>query len=203
MKQVIDLYWDVGSTNSYFALHLLTDVASRNKAAVRFHPFNLGYVFRKLNYRLQDEPREKLRYRAVDLKRWAVRHNLPFQVPKQFPIKTSLPLRGSLAMRRYGLERSFVEAIFAAYWEKGDASISVARGLRPIAASLGVSPDDFEELSESPAVRSELVQETDSGLARGAFGAPTMFVGNEMFWGKDRMDFLEEALRVGASRRPV
>ena len=66
--------------------------------------------------------------------------------------------------------------------------------LRPVASALGVDPEQFIALADSAEVRQELIAETDAGLARGVFGAPTFVVGEEIFWGKDRMDFIDEEL---------
>ena len=97
-------------------------------------------------------------------------------------------------MRQWGLERAFVDAMFSAYWEDNDASIATYEGLRPIAAALGVDPVEFEAISESPDVRQALIDETNTGISRGVFGVPSMFVGDELFWGKDRMEFIEDEL---------
>ena len=97
-------------------------------------------------------------------------------------------------MRRFGKEWAYLEAIFAAYWERDDASVAELDGLRPVAKALGVDPDRFLALTEGAEVRQELIAETDGGLARGVFGAPTFVVGGEIFWGKDRMDFIDEEL---------
>ena len=194
MAKAIEFYWDLGSTNSYFALHLIKPLAARHGARIVPHPFNLGYVFRHHNYVLMDEPKAKIANRIVDLHRWARRYKLPFKMPSKFPIKTSPALRGALAMRRFDKEWEFLEAIFAAYWERDDASVAESDGLRPIAASLGIDPDRFLALTDSAEVRQELIAETDAGLARGVFGAPTFVVGDEIFWGKDRMDFIGEEL---------
>ncbi len=192
--KTVDFYWDLGSTNSYFALHLIKLVAERHGATIAPHPFNLGYVFRKHNYVLMDEPKAKIANRITDLHRWARRHDLPFRMPTRFPIKTSPALRGALAMRRFGKEWAFMEAIFAAYWERDDASVAELSGLGPVAAALGVDVERFLGLAESEEVRQELIDETDAGLARGVFGAPSFVVGEEIFWGKDRMDFIDEEL---------
>ena len=194
MTKTIEFYWDLGSTNSYFALHLIKPVAARHGARIVPHPFNLGYVFRKHNYVLMEEPKAKIANRIVDLHRWARRYELPFRMPKKFPIKTSPALRGALAMRRFGKEWPFMEAIFAAYWERDDASVAELAGLRPVAAALGVAAERFLALCESEEIRQELIAETDAGLARGVFGAPSFVVGQEIFWGKDRMDFIDEEL---------
>jgi 2-hydroxychromene-2-carboxylate isomerase len=194
MAKTIEFYWDLGSTNSYFALHLIKPVAARHGAEIVPRPFNLGYVFRKHAYVLMDEPKAKIANRITDLHRWARRHQLPFRMPSRFPIKTSPALRGALVMRRFAKEWAFMEAIFAAYWERDDASVAGVEGLRPVAEALGVDADRFAALSESEAIRQELIAETDGGLARGVFGAPTFVVGHEIFWGKDRMDFIDEEL---------
>jgi 2-hydroxychromene-2-carboxylate isomerase len=197
MSKTIEFYWDLSSTNSYFAMHLLKPVAAKHGAEIVSHPFNLGYVFRKHNYVVTEEPKVKLQARERDLHRWAKRYDIPFRLPSKFPMKTSLALRGALAMRRYGKEWAFMERIFSTYWENDDASVGELAGLKSVAASLGVDHEAFGAMVESEEVRQELVAETDEGLARGVFGAPTFFVGGEMFWGKDRLDFVD--LELAAS----
>lgn len=192
-KQV-EMYWEVGSTNTYFAFHLIKPVLERTGAKLIFHPFNLGYVFRANNYVLMDEPAIKIENRKQDLARWAVKYDLPFKIPKKFPIKTSRALRGSLAMRQFDLELPYIEAILSAYWERDDASVQDYSGLRQIVTELGVDPDEFETLSESTEIREQLADSTNTGTKRGVFGVPSMFVGDELFWGKDRMEFIEDEL---------
>ena len=202
MSKTIDFHWDLGSTNSYFALHLVKPLARKHGASIVPHPFNLGYVFRKQNYVLMEEPKAKLRNRKIDLMRWARRYDLPFRMPTKFPMKTSPALRGALAMRRFGKEWAFMEEIFAAYWERDDASVGEIAGLRPVAAKLGVDAKRFVDLAESAEIRSELASETDRALARGVFGAPTFFVGEQMFWGKDRMELIDEELTSPTPPKP-
>ena len=196
----VELYWDVGSTNAYFALKLLKPILARHKAELVLHPFNLGHVFRGNNYELMKEPPAKLRHRRVDLMRWAKKLDLPFQIPRQFPIKSSRVLRGSLVMRAKRLEYEFVQEVMDAYWERGDASIAEYAGMQSIVRGLGVDPAWFEATCESTAITAELARSTDTGIARGVFGVPSMFVGEEMFWGKDRMEHLEDELKLRASK---
>ncbi|MDE0254055.1 MAG: DsbA family protein, partial [Rhodospirillaceae bacterium] len=99
MGKTVEFYWEVGSTNSYFALHLLRPIAERHGAAIRYIPINLGHVFRHHNYVLMDEPEAKIANRIRDLERWAEHYRLPFRFPTVFPIKTSRALRGAIAMR--------------------------------------------------------------------------------------------------------
>jgi 2-hydroxychromene-2-carboxylate isomerase len=193
--KTIDFYWETGSTNTYFALHLIRPIAERHDATIVYHPFNLGHVFRKHNYVLMEEPKVKIDNRIRDLQRWAERYDLPFLFPSNFPIKTSRTLRGALAMRRWDLEETFIDAIFAAYWERDDASIADYAGMGPLVERLGVDPSEFERVAESDEVRAELAKSTNDGLAKGIFGCPSFVVGGELYWGKDRMEFIEDALR--------
>jgi len=196
LKRNLDMYWDVGSTNTYFALKLIKPILVRNNVELVLHPFNLGYVFRNNNYELMKEPKAKLRNRKQDLMRWAKKYDLPFSIPREFPIKSSRVLRGSLVMRRFGLEVSFVEKIMDRYWEQGDASISEYAGIRSTVLELGIDPDEFEALSASDEIGAELAKSTDEGVELGVFGVPMIIIGDQLFWGKDRMEFVEDELRV-------
>ena len=193
--RTLDFYWDIGSTNTYFALKLIKPILARTNTELNLIPFNLGYVFRSNNYVLMDEPAAKLSNRRRDLHRWAVRYDLPFVMPDKFPIKTSRILRGALVMKEEGLETPFIDAIFAAYWEKNDASIEHYDGLTPIVETLGLSAAEFKARAESEQIRTRLIDSTNGGLDRGVFGVPSLIVEDEIFWGKDRMEFVEQALR--------
>ena len=196
-KNKVELYWDVGSTNTYFAIKLIKPILERNNAELVLHPFNLGYFFKSQNYELMKESKAKLRNRKQDLMRWAAKYNLPFSIPRQFPIKSSRVLRGSLAMRRFGLEMEFVEKILDRYWEQGDASIAEYEGIRQTVIELGVDPGKFEALCESDEISEELARSTNEGTARDVFGVPMIIVNDQMFWGKDRMEFVEDELKKG------
>ena len=196
LKRNLDMYWDVGSTNTYFALKLIKPILVRNNVELVLHPFNLGYVFRNNNYELMKEPKAKLRNRKQDLMRWAKKYDLPFSIPREFPIKSSRVLRGSLVMRRFGLEVPFVEKIMDRYWEQGDATISEYAGIRSTVLELGVDPDEFEALSASEEIGAELAKSTDEGVEPGVFGVPMIIVGDQLFWGKDRMEFVEDELKA-------
>ncbi|WP_416898442.1 MAG: 2-hydroxychromene-2-carboxylate isomerase [Minwuia sp.] len=194
MQIDIEFFWDPGSTNTYFAWKLLPAIAARHDARIVPRAFNLGYVFRHHNYAVMAEPPPKIENRKRDLARWAEKYALPFRFPGVFPIKTSVALRGAIAMRRWDRERDFINAVLEAYWERDDHSIAEIGGLKPLAASLGVDPEAFAEAAESDEMRQALIDETQDALDRGVFGAPSMLLGNELFWGKDRMDFVEDEL---------
>lgn len=194
MSTEIEFFWDPGSTNTYFAWKLLPAIAERHGAVIVPRAFNLGYVFRHHKYVLMEEPVAKIENRKRDLMRWAEKYDLPFRFPDVFPIKTSTALRGALALRPMGLEHAFIGAVLDAYWERGDDTISTDDGLVPLAESLGLARTEFLQALNSDAVRQLLIDETRDALDSGVFGAPSMRVGPELFWGKDRMDFLEDEL---------
>jgi 2-hydroxychromene-2-carboxylate isomerase len=192
---LIKFYWDIGSTNTYFAFHLLRPMAARYGAQIEYVPFNLGYVFRHHHYVLAEEPRAKLKNRKIDLMRWAQRYNLAFRMPDEFPIKTSRTLRGALVMREAGCEEDYMEAIFRRYWEDNDPTIADYEGLASTAQALGMSADEFSARCESPEIRAQSIELTDIALADGIFGAPSIRIGDELYWGKDRFEFVEDHLR--------
>ena len=199
MRQIVDFYWDVGSTNSYFALHLIRPIVARHDAQLVMHPFNLGYVFRHHHYVLAEEPAIKLRNRRRDLERWAEKYDLPFRMPDRFPIKTSHALRGAIAMREWDLELDFIDLIFRRYWEENDASVAEPQGLARLAENLGVAADVFLERIDSATVREALIASTNGGLDKGIFGAPSFVINGELYWGKDRMEFIHDALALASS----
>lgn len=195
-NKTVKFYWDIGSTNSYFALRLLVPLTEKYDAKIDYHPFNLGHVFKSNNYVLMDEPKAKMRNRLADLNRWRDRYKLPFSMPKNFPIKTSRALKGAIAMRHWGLEPEYINAIFTAYWENNENSIGEYDTLAGIALDLGVRPTEFIERCEMAETRQALIDSTTEAQQAGVFGAPTMVVDEEIYWGKDRMDFIETHLQT-------
>ena len=193
----IEFYWDPSSTNTYFAWHLLKPIAQQYRAQISPRSFNLGYVFRHHNYALTDEPKAKMRNRKRDLVRWAAHHQLPFRVPKQFPIKTSRILRAAVVMRAWQLETNFIDQVLNQYWSAGDHSVAEDPTLIEIAGALGVSKTAFRDALVSVECGQSVIDETQAGLDRGVFGAPTLVIEDEIYWGKDRMEFIERHLKEG------
>ena len=194
MQPTLDFYWDIGSTNSYFAFKLIQPIVKRYDAQINWHPFNLGFVLRSNNYVLMDEPKAKMRNRLADLNRWATFHNLSFRMPDNFPIKTSRALRAAIASRQWGLEFEFMARMFSAYWEQNIGTIGEYATLNAIAGKLGIDPDQFETACESPEVKQALIDSTNQALERGVFGAPSIYLRDELYWGKDRMEFIDAQL---------
>ena len=197
----IEFFWDIGSTNTYFALHLIRPIVARYGAELVMHPFNLGYVFRHHQYVLADEPQAKLQNRGRDLRRWAEKYRLGFRMPDTFPIKTSRALRGALVAREFDREGAYIDRLFTRYWEENDASISEYEGIASLAKEIEIDPDLFITRCEDDEIKRQLINMTQNALDRGVFGAPSFYIGDELYWGKDRMDFIEDALQKGDEAR--
>jgi 2-hydroxychromene-2-carboxylate isomerase len=121
---------------------------------------------------------------------------VPFAFNPHFPVNTLTLMRGAVGLQLRDPERfdAYVDAVFDAMWVRsrplGDPAEVAA-----VLAAAGVAADDFAALVTDPQVKDALKQRTEAAVARGVFGAPTMIVGDQMFWGQDRLDFVAEALR--------
>ena len=205
--RTVDYYFDFSSTNSYFATFMLPELCRRNNAVVRWLPLHLAALFRGTGFDVMAMTPRKARYLWRDHARYAEVTGLPFRRPQRFPIKTAMALRAVLAAAHAfdaqganpgGLCSEAVgrltQAIFRAYWERDEDIADRAVLARSIAAS-GLSADVILAASDSKTIRDELGAIVDEAIKRGVFGAPMFFVGDEMFWGKDRLDFVERWLK--------
>jgi 2-hydroxychromene-2-carboxylate isomerase len=121
-------------------------------------------------------------------------------MPDTFPIKTSRALRGALVARELDVEDAYIDRLFTRYWEENDASISEYEGIASLANEIETDPDLFVARCEDEDIKQQLIDITQSALERGVFGAPSFYIGGELFWGKDRMDFIEDALQNARDR---
>jgi 2-hydroxychromene-2-carboxylate isomerase len=201
----VDFYFDFSSTNSYFAAFLLPEICARNDARVNWMPTHFAALFRGTGFDVMAMTRRKARYLWRDHARYAEATGLPFRKPSRFPIKTASALRAVLAAAhtaesddngdsREHAQRAISQAIMRAYWER-DEDISDRDVLASIAAGAGFEGTALIGLANAKPARDELAALTETAEARGVFGAPTFFVGDEMFWGKDRLDFVERLLK--------
>lgn len=198
MGQTIDFIFDFASPNGYFALHGLKGVAERTGATVNLIPCLLGGIFKATGNQAPmvafGGVRGKLDYEMLEIRRFIARHQLTaFRMNPNFPINSLTAMRGLCAVDPGRDFDSYVAAVSAGFWEKGLAmgdpavvsSVLTAAGLdgEAILAAAGTDP-----------VKAVLAANTDAAVARGVFGVPTFFVGEEMFFGKERLDQLEALL---------
>jgi len=201
----VDFYFDFSSTNSYFAAFLLPEICARNDARVNWMPTHSAALFRGTGFDVMAMTPRKARYLWRDHARYAELTGLPFRKPSRFPIKTSSALRAVLAAgnatqpdddgaSREQAQRAISQAIMRAYWER-DEDIGDGDVLASIASSAGFDGTALMQIADAKPARDALAALTETAIARGVFGAPTFFVGDEMFWGKDRLDFVERCLK--------
>lgn len=203
--RLVDFYFDFSSTNSYFAAFLLPEICARNDARLNWMPAHFAALFRGTGFDTMAMTPRKAHYLWRDHARYADLTGLPFKKPSRFPIKTSSALRAVLAagrtagaddggVSRERAQRTISQAIMRAYWER-DEDISRREVIASIASSAGFDGTRLIEAADANPARDELAALTEGAIARGVFGAPTFFVGDEMFWGKDRLDFVERWLK--------
>lgn len=191
----IEFLYDFGSPNAYLVHRALEDMG---EVEFRYVPVLLGGVFKATG---NQSPMQayghiaaKRDYDFLEMRRFMARHDITnFRMNRHFPVNTLLAMRGAVAAERLGCSEAYIEAMMAGMWEQGLklddpavwAGALTAAGLD--AAALGAAVQD-------PEVKAALVANTEAAVARGVFGIPTFFLGEEMWFGKDRLrDVLEAA----------
>jgi 2-hydroxychromene-2-carboxylate isomerase len=195
MAKQIEFLFDYGSPFSYLANIQLPGFAKRNGAAVIYRPVLLGGVLKATANSSPMTVPAKARYFAVDMRRWAARYGVMLKLnPHPFMANTLSLMRGAVAAQRLGVFGPYHDAIYRAAWAEG-LDLGEQAVLAGVMQRAGVNFSELIAATERQDVKDELRRNTEDAVARGAFGAPTFFVGDEMFWGNDRFDFVEEALR--------
>lgn len=194
MPQPIEFWFDFGSPTTYLAHTQLPRVAADTGAPVNYMPMLLGGVFKATGNQSPVMIPAKGRWMGHDLMRFAQRYGVPFTFNPHFPINTLALMRGAvgLQLRQPGRFMPYVEAVFHAMWVEprnlGDPAV-----LGATLQAAGFEPDAFMALVGDAEVKAKLIANTEAAVARGVFGAPTCFVGDQMFFGQDRLDFVREA----------
>jgi 2-hydroxychromene-2-carboxylate isomerase len=194
----IDFIFDFGSPNGYLAWKVLPGISARTGASVNLIPCLLGGIFKATNNRSPveafGEVKNKLAYEALETRRFVARHGLTaYRSNPHFPVNTLMIMRGLIAARRAGVGDRYLEVVAAAMWESGEKMDDPQVAGRVLAAG-GLPAQALLEATQDPEVKAELVANTEAAVARGVFGIPTFFVGEEMFFGKDRLGQVEEAV---------
>ena len=198
VTKTLELIFDFGSPNAYLAMKALPELLDRTGADLLITPCLLGGVFKATGNKAPmiqyaDAP-AKLAYENLEMRRFVEKHGLgKFRLNPHFPINTLTIMRGAIVADAEGVLDDYVDAVNRAMWEDGlkmdDADI--------VATFLSANGFDGPALlarTQEPEIKAKLVANTEVAVARGVFGIPTFFVGDAMFFGKDRLGQVEEAL---------
>jgi len=191
----IEFYFDLGSPTAYLAHCRLHQLCDRYDATVVHRPMLLGGVFKAAGSNSPIAVPAKGRYMLEqDLPRFAARYGVPLKPNPFFPVNTLPLMRGVFAARDLDCEESYICAMFDAMWVQarnlGDPAEAIA-----VMEAAGLDAATIVERSADASVKQRLIEATEEAVARGVFGAPTIFIGKQMFFGQDRLDFVEELLR--------
>ena len=189
MEPTLEFWFEFASTYSYPAAARIEDIARQAGVAVSWRPFLLGPIFGQQGW--TDSPFNiypvKGRYMWRDLERICARLRLPFRHPSQFPRSGLLAARVACAHAGQPWLPAFVRGDYRANFAE-DRDIADTTTVSDVLAGLGLPAAQVLERAQSPAAKQQLREQTDEAIRRGIFGAPTFIVGNELFWGNDRLE---------------
>ena len=195
MSKVVEFFFDVGSPTAYLAWTQLPALCAQAGATLAYRPMLLGGVFQATGNASPVMVAAKGRYMNADMPRFARRYGVPLAQNPHFPINTLTLMRMATGVQLKQPARfdAFLRAVFNAMWVEplnlNDPAVA-AKAL----VDAGFDPAEMMALAGDAEVKAALRATTEDAVTRGVFGAPTMFVGSEMFFGQDRLDFVREAL---------
>jgi 2-hydroxychromene-2-carboxylate isomerase len=198
MARHLEFLFDFASPNAYLAYRALPPILARTGAEVEIVPCLLGGIFKATGNRAPfvafAEIRGKMDYEMLEIRRFVAKHGLVrFRLNPNFPVNSLMLMRGLVAARLRGEGEAFLEMGLSGMWEEG-LKLDDPEVLARRVAVAGLDAPALLEASQRPDVKQRLADETERAVKRGVFGIPTFFVGEEMFFGKDRLGQVEEEL---------
>ena len=194
MTKTVEFFYDFGSPTVYLAATQLPMLASQASAKVDWRPMLLGGVFKSTGNQSPAVIAAKAAYMNDDLQRFAKRYGVPFNWNPHFPINTLALMRGAVAYQDdAAVSLTYREAIFTAIWVE-ERNLNEPNVIGQVLSDAGLDPGELMERIGQQTVNDQLIGNTEQAVNRGVFGAPTFFVGEQMFFGQDRLDFVTEAL---------
>lgn len=197
----VDFIFDFGSPNAYLAWKVLPGIAARHGATVKLLPCLLGGIFKATGNQAPalafSGVKGKMDYEMLEMRRFIAAHGLAaFRFNPHFPVNTLLLMRGMIAAQRAGVGEAYLDTMLKGMWEDGlkldDPEVFVAT-----ADAAGLDGATLLAATADPEVKAGLMANTEAAVARGTFGIPTFFVGDEMFFGKERLGQVEAELAKG------
>ncbi|HEY1852541.1 MAG TPA: 2-hydroxychromene-2-carboxylate isomerase [Candidatus Binataceae bacterium] len=198
MASKVEFHFDFGSPNAYLSHLLIPDIEKRTKTKFEYVPVLLGGVFKLTNNRSPADSmrgiRNKPEYERLEMRRFIERHGITrFQSNPFFPVNTLALMRGAIAARSLGIFERYVDEIYRHVWAE-PKKMDDPEIMRAAFTESKLPTDRILELSATPAVKDELMENTRLSVERGTFGSPTFYVGDEIFFGKDRLREVEEMI---------
>lgn len=193
MSKTLEFFFDFGSPASYLAWTQLPRIASAAGAQIAWKPMLLGGVFKATGNQSPVMIPSKGAWMLKDLARFASRYGVPMNFNPHFPINTLTLMRGAAGYQNDERFERYVQAMFEALWTQ-QKNLSKPEVVAEVLSAAGFDPTEFERLVSDEMVKERLKTTTEEAVKRGVFGAPTFFIGSEMHFGQDRLDFVAEAL---------
>jgi 2-hydroxychromene-2-carboxylate isomerase len=198
MTATVEFHFDFGSPNAYLSHRVIPEIERRTGATFRYVPVLLGGVFKATNNRSPGEAfagvRNKLEYERLETERFVRRHGIVgFNRNPFFPVNTLRIMRGAVAAEMDGGLSRYVDAVFHHMWEQ-PKKMDEPDVIRAALEESGLDGSAILVRAEDPAVKRKLIENTEASVLRGTFGSPTFFVGEEIWFGKDRLREVEEAI---------
>lgn len=195
MSKTVEFYFDLGSPATYLAYTQLPKICAQTGSQLIYIPMLLGGVFKATGNASPATIPAKGRYMFQDLDRYAKRYNVPLKFNPHFPINTLMLMRAVTGMQLRHPERfqAFIDCLFTALWVEG-RSLDDPATVAVVLTQHGFDPNEVLALTADEEVKTVLKDNTETAVQRGVFGAPSMFIDNQLFFGQDRLDFVIEAL---------
>jgi len=200
----VEFHFDFGSPNAYLAHKLILGIEQRSGAAFVYVPILLGGVFKLTNNAAPmvqfKDVKNKLAYQRLEFQRFIDKHGLKqFQWNPHFPVNTVQIMRGAIVAQMDGNLMPYVDAVFHHMWE-APKKMDDPAVIRAALEESGIDAARILARIQDQDVKDALLRSTEASVARGSFGAPTFFVGDEMYFGKDRLREVEEAITRATPR---
>jgi 2-hydroxychromene-2-carboxylate isomerase len=193
--KTLEFHFDFGSPTTYLAYTQVRRIALETGATLVWQPMLLGGVFKAAGNVSPVSVPAKARWMFEDMASWAEHWGVPFVMNPHFPVNTLTLMRGACGMllREPSDFQRYVDTVFHAMWV-APRNLNDPAEVMAVLTQAGFDAAVFMALVADPAVKADLVARTEASVARGVFGAPTFFAGQQMFFGQDRLDFVRKAL---------
>jgi len=196
----VEFHFDFGSPNAYLSHLVIPEIERRTGIEFDYVPILLGGVFKLTNNRSPAETnagiRNKPEYQKLETERFIKENGITRYRPNPFfPVNTLMIMRGAVAARKLGIFERYVDEVYRHMWAD-PKKLDDPAVLRAALAESELPADRLFELVQTPEVKDALLAETQRAVERGVFGSPTFFVGEQMFFGNDRLDFVAAAAKA-------